>query len=224
MKRSEINQLLSRAILFFAEKNFYLPPFAHWSVDEWQQKGTEVREIVEHGLGWDITDFGSGDFNEIGLLLFTLRNGASDGTGKCYAEKAMIVEVNQKTPMHFHWHKQEDIINRGGGILVIEVYNATAEETLAGTPVILSLDGVQHTVPAGTALRLAPGESITLTPYLYHTFWGEEEAVFVGEVSAVNDDSQDNRFLLPAGRFPDVVEDEPPFRLMVGDYSRHHQN
>ena|SRR5690554_1431468 len=42
-------------------------------------------------LGWDITDFGSGEFYKRGLFLFTLRNGKYKVDKKPYAEKIMIV-------------------------------------------------------------------------------------------------------------------------------------
>ena len=69
---------------------------------------------------------------------------------------------------------------------------------------------------------LEPGESITLVPRCYHTFWGEGGRVLVGEVSLVNDDYADNRFFEPVGRFPDVEEDEPPLYLLVNDYRRYY--
>jgi D-lyxose isomerase len=42
--------------------------------------------------------------------------------------------------------------------------------------------------------------------------------VLVGEVSTVNDDSTDNRFFEPVGRFPEIIEDVAPRHLLVGDY------
>jgi D-lyxose ketol-isomerase len=224
VKRSEINRILRQADLFVRERSFYLPPFAYWTPEEWAAKGEEVTEIVQNGLGWDITDFGQGDYERCGLFLFTLRNGTPEnlrrGQGKIYAEKILIVGVDQVTPMHFHWTKTEDIINRGGGDLAIRLYNASEDEGLADTDVTVSLDGVRRTVEAGSTLLLTPGESITLTPCLYHSFWGVRHPVLVGEVSAVNDDQTDNRFHEPMGRFPEIEEDESPFYLLVGDYAR----
>ena len=68
-------------------------------------------------LGWDITDFGKGEYDRLGLLMFTIRNGSFDNPKyvKPYAEKLLITEEEQITPYHFHWKKMEDIINRGGG-------------------------------------------------------------------------------------------------------------
>lgn len=225
MKRSEINQIIRQADAFMKSHGFYLPPFAYWTPAEWAAKGEEVSEIVENNLGWDITDFGSGNYQKIGLFLFTLRNGSLNnlqtGQGKTYAEKALIVDVDQVTPMHFHWQKTEDIINRGGGQLAIKLYNSTANEQLADTDVTVSMDGVRHTFKAGETVLLNVGQSITLPTGLYHQFWGVGSKVLVGEVSKVNDDASDNRFLEPAGRFPEIEEDEPPLHLLVGDY-RHY--
>jgi D-lyxose ketol-isomerase len=223
MKRSEINRIMRSADKFIRSRGFYLPPFAYWTHEDWQAKGPEVAEIVENNLGWDITDFGQGDFYRFGLFLFTIRNGnlktAKDG--KSYAEKLMIVETGQITPMHFHWSKAEDIINRGGGNLAIQLYNSTADELLdRESTVYVSTDGVTRTLLPGSIVRLSPGESITLTRGLYHKFWAEEERTLVGEVSSVNDDTVDNRFYEQIGRFPNIEDDEPPLYLLVGDYPR----
>jgi hypothetical protein len=222
MKRSAINQILRDAVAFFDRYQFHLPPFAHWTPEQWKHKGHEADEIRQAMLGWDLTDFGTGDFLHCGLTLFTLRNGNLNNaaTPKPYAEKIMIVEENQVTPMHFHWAKMEDIINRGGGNLLIELHNADARDALADTPVSVSTDGVLRLLQPGSIVRLAPGESITLPQRLYHRFYGEsgKGKVLVGEVSAVNDDTADNRFLEPLGRFPAIEEDEPPFRLLCSEY------
>ncbi len=227
MKRSEINAIMGDANEFLAQHQFYLPPFAYWRPEEWARRGEEVREIVERRLGWDITDFGLADFAKIGLFVFTIRNGAPEnlktGKGKTYAEKILVVGVDQVTPLHFHWIKMEDIINRGGGDLVVQLYNATPEGGLADTNVIVSIDGVRRVVPAGGTVVLGPGESITLAPYCYHAFWGTGGRVLVGEVSLVNDDATDNRFYEPIGRFPAIEEDEPPLHLLVNDYERYYQ-
>jgi hypothetical protein len=156
-------------------------------------------------------------------MLFTLRNGSPAEKGKTYAEKIMVVSENQETPRHYHWEKTEDIINRGGGNLVIELWNSDpeAEERLAETPVKVFTDGIPRTLKPGAPLRLVPGESITLHAGLYHRFYGEpgNGKVLVGEVSKTNDDRADNRFHEPVGRFPTIEEDRPPWRLLVGDYS-----
>jgi hypothetical protein len=142
--------------------------------------------------------------------------------GKAYAEKILIVDPGQVTPMHFHWSKTEDIINRGGGRLVIQLYNSTPDENLDDGDVMVSVDGTRRTVPAGGTVVLGPGESITLPSGLYHKFWGAEARALAGEVSLVNDDDRDNRFYEPAGRFPEIEEDEEPLYLLVKDYARYY--
>ena len=222
MKRSEINALMAEAVRFFEGHKFRLPPFAFWSPTAWPNKGPEVDEIRRNGLGWDLTDFGFGDFRRVGLLIFTIRNGniREPSDKKTYAEKIMIVREGQVTPWHFHGSKIEDIINRGGGRLVIELANATEEEGLADTPVIISTDGMRRTVEAKGRIVLTPGESITLVQRMYHTFYGEGGTVLVGEVSSVNDDQRDNFFLERVGRFPEIEEDEPPLYLLCNEYPR----
>jgi D-lyxose ketol-isomerase len=222
MKRSEINRILTDAKEFMAGKCFLLPPWANWSPADWKKNLTGTTEIRNNFLGWDITDFGSGDFKTRGLFLFTIRNGKAGVDHKTYAEKIMIVEENQETPMHFHWAKIEDIINRGGGNLVIELYNSTPDDKLDSTPVHFKTDGIEHTVQAGGKVILEPGESITLEQGMFHRFYGEpgKGKVLVGEVSAVNDDATDNCFLEEIGRFPVIEEDEQPIHLLVGDYEK----
>ena len=220
MKRSEINALLREAAAFTREQGFHLPPFAFWSPAEWKTKGPEADEIRDCMLGWDVTDFGLGDFHNIGLVLFTIRNGhpTDERYVKPYAEKILISDKKQVTPMHFHWSKAEDIINRGGGDLVVQLYNATPDEGLADTDVAVSIDGVRRTVKAGGCVTLTPGESICLPSRLYHKFWAEKERTLLGEVSMVNDDNTDNRFHEPMGRFPDIEEDEGPLYLLCSEY------
>ncbi len=226
MKRSEVNTILREAQAFLKERQFYLPPIAFWTPERWSGSGTDALSIVEDHLGWDITDFGGGHFRERGLVLFTLRNGKPTNLkmmrGKTYAEKILLVGVDQVTPMHFHWTKTEDLINRGGGNLLIQLYNSTPTETCATTDVNVLVDGIWRVVQAGGIVTLHPGESITLPDHLYHQFWGAEQRVLVGEVSTVNDDDSDNRFLEPAGRYPPIEEDESPLHLLCNEYARYY--
>ena len=222
MKRSEINALLRESIEFTRRLKFMLPPFAFWSPADWKTKGHEADEIRDCMLGWDVTDFATGRFHELGLVLFTIRNGhyTDKRYRKPYAEKILIVEEDQITPMHFHWSKAEDIIVRGGGNLLIQLHNSTPSDKLAKTDVTVSMDGVRRTVKAGSTVRLTPGDSITLPSRLYHKFWAEKGTgkALLGEVSKVNDDKKDNRFYEPLGRFPTLEEDEPPLHLLCFEY------
>ncbi len=221
MKRSEINEIQRKAKEFFKEHRFNLPKWALWSPEDWEKVGDEAKEITECMLGWDITDFGSHDFYKRGLFLFTLRNGnTSTFSNKVYAEKIMIVEPHQETPYHFHRIKMEDIINRGGGELCVQLYNSTKDETLSDEDVTVSIDGISRTLKAGSTVRLKEGESICLEAFMYHRFWAEHGTCLVGEVSMVNDDTSDNRFLEEIGRFPEIEEDEPILHLLSADYTK----
>ena len=213
-----MNRIIREAEEFFSSLGFVLPPFARWTPEEWEERGRGFDHIRERGLGWDITDFGSGEFEKTGLVLFTLRNGDPEKPSeKPYAEKIMVVADGQVTPWHYHATKVEDIINRGGGKLVMDLANSTPDGKLADTSVRVMVDGEARKLPPRGRLVLGPGMSVTLTQKLYHVFWGEGR-VMVGEVSSVNDDATDNFFLEPVGRFPAIEEDEPPCRLLCTEY------
>lgn len=230
MKRSEINGYMRETVEFCRRMKFLLPPFAYWSPEDWAKKGPECREIVQQQLGWDITDFGRGEFEKYGLMMFTIRNGTfaelKKENGKIYAEKLLVSKEEQVTLTHFHYQKMEDIINRGGGELVIQLWNSTPEEQLADTEVTVSVDGTRVTVKAGDTITLQPGESVCLPSRLYHKFWGRKGkgTVLIGEVSRVNDDYVDNRFYEKAGRFPTIEEDEQPLYLLYDDYKRYYRH
>lgn len=220
MKRSQINRLIEETMAWLEQRQVVLPPFAHWTPEEWAEKDHSYDEIRANMLGWDVTDYGRGDFDRVGLLLFTIRNGNLQDSrfAKPYAEKLLVSREGQLSPNHFHWHKMEDIINRGGGDLMVQVWNATAEEELGKDDVTVRLDGHLTTVPAGTVLELHPGESITIPPRLYHAFWGRGGNVLAWEVSMVNDDNTDNRFYEPQARFTAIEEDEPARHLLCNEY------
>ena len=123
-------------------------------------------------------------------------------------------------PMHFHWFKSEDIINRGGGVLQIKIYQDDGAGGLSDEDVVINADGRSYMAPAGTFVTLHPGESVTLWPHQYHEFHAVPGtgSVLIGEVSQCNDDNTDNRFYEPAGRFPEIEEDEEPYRLLCNEY------
>ena len=223
MKRSEINSIIRRFERMLEEYRFAIPPYLKFTPEEWQTKGHEYDEIRDNMLGWDVTDYGMGDYAHLGLALITLRNGnvqLPEKYTKSYAEKIIMCDEGQISPMHFHWNKMEDIINRGGGNIEFTLYNAAEDGTLADTDVDVFQDGRRYTVPAGSKITLRPGESLTLYPYYYHEFIIPEGggSVLIGEVSKCNDDNTDNRFLKPLGRFPTIEEDEHPYRLLCNEY------
>lgn len=225
MKRSDINDILMQADAFIRSFGFILPPFAYWSPKEMLDRKSGIAGILNGRLGWDITDFGQGKFDDLGLFLFTVRNGRladlARGGGMCYAEKIMISRQNQNAPMHRHPVKAEDIINRGGATLALKLFNSKTDGTIdRNADVTVATDGLLRTQGAGEILRLKPGESVTLMPGLWHAFWGDGGDVLIGEVSTVNDDWDDNVFDEPIGRFAEIEEDAEPTHLLVSDYDK----
>jgi D-lyxose ketol-isomerase len=225
MKRSKVNEIMREADAFIRSFGFVLPPFAYWSPAEMRARRAEIGGIVDARLGWDITDYGQGRFEKMGLFLFTVRNGSEAdlkrGGGMCYAEKIMISRRDQVSPMHRHVVKAEDIINRGGATLALKLYESDAEGQIDhAAEVVVATDGVIRRQGPGEVLRLAPGESVTLMPGNWHAFWGEGGDVLIGEVSTVNNDLTDNIFAEPIGRFAEIEEDVEPWHLLVSDYPK----
>lgn len=225
MKRSEINRAVRWAESLLTNANIRLPRFAYWDLEEWRKHKDEIGAIRTVMQGWDITDFGSGDFEHIGATLFTVRNGNlnAPGVGSPYAEKYILLQEGQRLPIHYHASKTEDIINRSGGILAMKLYNKLPDGGVdRDSSVEVFSDGLKVTLKADEELDITPGNSVRLTPYLYHTFWAKEGAgsLIVGEVSAVNDDNTDNYFAEPVSRFADIDEDEPAFRPLCNEYDK----
>ncbi|WP_288592873.1 D-lyxose/D-mannose family sugar isomerase [uncultured Victivallis sp.] len=223
MKRSELNGWIDEALAFFDSFHFLVPAWARWSPGQWNRAGGVPDEIRDCQLGWDITTFGSGDFKKMGLILLTTRNGllvSAPGKNypKPYAEKIMMVRDGQVTPRHFHMQKQEDIINRGGGNLVIELWPADpAKKRLLDMEFTVPVDAFPRKLQPGGKVVLSPGESVCLSPCHAHLFYGDGD-VMVGEVSRVNDDFTDNCFVDGMPRFDQIEEDEPARYLLGIDY------
>ena len=224
MKRSEINAALREMEAFCRKLQVSLPPFCAFTPEAWGTLGHEYDEIRDCGLGWDITDYGKGDFPHFGFSLITLRNGCRrlpEKYPQVYAEKLLYLREGQYAPNHFHWRKSEDIINRGGGTVLIRLFRSRPDESIdERSPVEVISDGRHYTVEAGTQVALKPGQSIHIYPLLYHDFslLPGSGPVLLGEVSQVNDDASDNRFQPPVGRFPAIEENEAPYRLLCTEY------
>jgi D-lyxose ketol-isomerase len=188
MKRSEINGLLRAAEACFREHHWALPPNPRW----------------------DVTDFGLGDWREHGLVLVNL---AAEPE---YCEKLMYARAGMVTPCHCHRRKKEDIVCRWGA-LSVRVWPGRPADC-EGSPYALLVNGERREVAAGEPILLEAGERVTLRPHVFHEFVPKSPECILGEVSTANDDLNDNFFLDPnVGRFPRVVEDEPPAWRLVSD-------
>jgi len=184
-----------------------LPVWSDWSLQDYRENPELTQFLFERQMGWDITDFGAGNFAERGLVLFCLRNGIQGSVNeRPYAEKMLVVEEGQETPFHFHRVKLEDIINCAGGNLMIEFISPTDSEE----PITVRADGQVIRLQPREPLRLMPGQSVTVDRGVYHRFYGEKGhgTVLAWEVSQVNDDHADNYFMEELGRFSRIEEDE----------------
>ena len=207
MKRSEINAAIREAEALLAEYRWILPDWADYSEADYAAEPELAAHNASRQLGWDVTDFGSGDFAAQGLTLFCVRNGVQgDPETLPYAEKLLFVREGQVTPYHSHKVKMEDIMVRGGGNLMCAF---TREGSHADAPV--RVNGRVVADPYGAPVRLIPGEAITIPRGMKHSFWGEPGTgpAFCAEISQCNDDLTDNYFLEPIGRFSTVEEDVP---------------
>lgn len=223
MKRSQVNQEIRWAKALLEKSNIKLPPFGYWTMKEWTSGERNLDIIKEVMLGWDITDYGKNKFNELGAILFTLRNGSLKDSkiGTPYAEKLILLKEGQRLPIHHHRSKTEDIINRAGGVLAIKLYNSLENgEVDYKSKVSVDLDGVKHIFAAGEEIDIYPGNSITLRPYVYHLFWAKAGCgdLVCGEVSSINDDNTDNFNAEDVSRFSTVEEDEPILHPLCNEY------
>ena len=214
MKRSEINAAIHEASAFFKSKGFPLPAYAYWSPADWlsNQNPNEMAEVFDLGLGWDVTDFGSNNLSRIGRTLFTLRNGrGTPEYPKTYAQKVMHMPEGQKSIVHHHRSKMEDLFNQGGGNILIAFWLVAGDGSPSSGRLELSVSGCKSQVTVGTPVRLTPGNWVCIPPNTYHQFWAEEGhgPVLGMEISSTCYDYSDNFFWPEGVRFPPIEEDTP---------------
>jgi D-lyxose ketol-isomerase len=222
MRRSFIDRRIEAMLDLCDRCQVRLPPFALWGAAQYRAQPASAKRIRAAGLGWNVVEFEPGAFDAAGLSVFTARmgdwRGLAAGAGRLYAEKVMLALDGQRTPHHFHVVKTEDIVNRGGARFVVELFKvdstgARLDERLQVLKDVSLLD-----LAPGARVLLEPGESLTLEPFVAHSFWAEGGAVLAGEVSLANDDATDNYFLPPLGPAAPIEEDAPMRYVTVRDH------
>lgn len=227
MKRSQINAAIEHAKQALQKHDIRLPDYAYWTPAQWQAAGPEYRRVTLNALGWAVTDFGQGDFDDVGITMFDVRNGTRThpDEGTPYGEKIFVLKPGQRLPFHFHWNKSEDIINRCGGALMIQLYLANDDESMDETSSgVVYCDGVARPFSAGQIFEIPQGSSLTITPRLYHRFWAGAGVLVGGEISTISVPKTDNRFGENARRFVPIDEDVAPTALMNIDYPALHEH
>lgn len=226
MKRSEIDAAIDMAMARLDEYKIKLPMFGYWKEADFIANKDKLERVKDRMLGWDVSDFSSGEFKKCGAVLFTVRNGdKNDKDLKApYAEKYIILDDKdeQEIPLHYHIAKTEDIINRGGGVMVVEMYKKAADGGLdTESDCEFYMDGIKYTKKAGEKIEVTPGNSITIEPFMFHRFYAKngEGVLVVGEVSRVNDDNCDNVFAVTRDRFCGIDEDAPRKYVLVNEYN-----
>ena len=224
MKRSEINAAIVWTKELLEKNNIHLPRTAYWDMDKWAENKDAIGTIQRVMLGWDITDFGTNKFSEIGAVLYTVRNGdmKDASVGVPYCEKYIVMKEGQRLPKHYHLAKTEDIINRVGGVMSVFLWNTDEEGRELDTDVTVYMDGIRCTYKAGEEILVYPGNSISLAPHMAHIFGpkaGYGDAI-IGEVSKVNDDNTDNYWLENTYRFSEIEEDEPVLHPLCNEYAK----
>ena len=211
MKRSEINAAISEAKDMIDKYLWVLPKWGYWSKEEYNNNPILKSYLKDHQMGWDVTDFGKGEFEKKGITLFCIRNGIQgNNDDKPYAEKLLFMKEGQEIPFHSHKVKLEDIINRGGGELVIEFLEVDSNQIELNSKIDVLVDGEIVSIAPREPLILKRGQSVTVERNIYHRFYSVEGSgmVMAGEASQVNDDNKDNYFLESVGRFTTIEEDE----------------
>jgi D-lyxose ketol-isomerase len=129
MKRSELNAILREGKQFLERMNFHLPVWAHWSPEDWANgRATSMtRSATTCSAGTSPTSASASTSARAccsSPSATATRASKHEYEIKPYCEKILICGDEQVTPTHFHWEKMEDIICRGGGELLLRLWNA----------------------------------------------------------------------------------------------------
>ena len=93
MKRSAVNWAIAWAKDYLHKNNIHLPEYAYWPLETWKANAGKLDTVRKVMLGWDITDYGLNDFEHIGSVLYTVRNGSINdkSVGVPFCEKYIVM-------------------------------------------------------------------------------------------------------------------------------------
>ena len=118
-------------------------PLAHWTAEDFAKAAATARYLRDHQMGRDVTDFGCGTFP-----------GAASPSSACATafratqQQALCGEALDRRrgtgdADDRHRVKMEDIINRAGGVLMLEFAHADTGGNVTNTPVVVHVDGAR---------------------------------------------------------------------------------
>lgn len=223
MKRSDIDYAIERAISNAKKYGVALPLWAEWNPEEFEKNADGIRH---QKLGWKVVDFGLGDFEHCGLVIFVLCSALVDELGEplakpscignyeypvtSFSRKYLFVQAGQTEPHHFHRQKaRKEVSVIAGSPVRFELAWAENDTTLSSKKVDVAIDGIWHNLPAGGAVMVNPGETITLPGNLSHVISvaeGGPDSIML-ETSTANNDRNDNIFPFMTPTSKPVEED-----------------
>jgi D-lyxose ketol-isomerase len=223
MKRSEIDAAIERAIGSAKKHGVALPKWADWHPLQFDASADGIRH---QKLGWKVVDFGVGDFQNCGLVIFALCSPIADESGAPvtkqqtigghdypvtgFSRKYLFVQAGQTEPHHFHRQKtRKEVTVIAGASVRFELAWADGDTQLSDKDVEVQVDGIWHHLPANGSIVVAPGETITLPGELSHIISvpeGGQDTIML-ETSTANNDSNDNIFPFMTPTSAPVSED-----------------
>jgi D-lyxose ketol-isomerase len=235
MKRSEIDAAIERAIGNAKKYGVALPKWADWNPSQFDESADGIRH---QKLGWKVIDFGAGDFQHCGLVLFALcsplvdefgapltkpqRVGSHDYPVTAFSRKYLFVQAGQTEPHHFHRQKaRKEVTVVAGAPVRFELAWGESDTALSNKDVDVQVDGIWHHLPANGSIVVNAGETITLPGNLSHIIsveGGGADSILL-ETSTANNDRSDNIFPFMTPTSKPVIEDVKARYQQLDEYS-----
>lgn len=114
--------------------------------------------------------------------------------------------------------EEEDIINRGGGKMVMELLNQRNDGRVEEEKEVnVEKDGRIVKKKEGENMKIKKGERVKIMKGNWKDLWGEGGDVMIGEVQNVNEDMKENILREKIGRLQDIEEKEKKLNMIVYD-------